>query len=99
MKPRAFILATFAAALVSPLALANPPVSPESTAERIIPIDASTEHIKVTDGETVVLEIGGERLTWYVDAVAMHPFDLSRVVPEARGVTVYVEPDPKYHGA
>jgi hypothetical protein len=99
MKPRVFILASFAAALASPAALANAPVSPENTAERVIPIDASTEAIKVTDGEVVILEIGGEQLTWHVDAIAMHPFDLGRVVPEAQGVMVYVEPDPKYQGA
>ena len=99
MKPRTFILAIAATALASPVALANPPVSPESTAERTIPIDASTEAIKVTDGEVVILEIGGEQLTWYVDAIAMHPFDLGRVVPEAQGVMVYVEPDPKYQGS
>jgi len=65
---------------------------------RTIVIDNGTRHINVTRLETAALRVSGENTTWTFDTVGTRSFPLSRIIPDAEGVTVYVEESPLYVG-
>lgn len=74
--------------------------APESTAARVVDITATTRHVAVTDGETITFKVDGQRFTWtfrmyHNEGVVA----LAAILPQAldaRGVMVYVSPDPSY---
>lgn len=67
---------------------------------RTIVIDNGTRHINVTRLETAALRVGNgdESTTWTFDTLGTRSFPLSRIIPSAEGVTVYVEESPLYRG-
>lgn len=65
---------------------------------RTVTVNADTRHINVTRLETVSLKVGGKTVNWTFDTLGTHSFPLSKVVPGAGNVTVYLEESPLYRG-
>ena len=71
-----------------------------ATPSRTITVNASTRHINVTRLETVALKVGDNKtVTWTFDTLGKNSFPLSKVVPGADQVTVYLEESPLYSGS
>ncbi|NMG29963.1 CzcE family metal-binding protein [Aromatoleum evansii] len=66
-------------------------------AERTAIIDRNTRSLNVVQMETVAIRIGDKTINWTFDAYP-RPFPLTEIIPEAKGVTVYVEENPMYRG-
>ena len=64
-----------------------------SAAVREVNIDSGTKYLNVTRGETVTINAGGKSVTWKFDTRnrGATSFSLSKVIPEAGSVTVYVD--------
>lgn len=65
---------------------------------RVVSIDAGTKYLNVTRLETVQIKAGGKSVTWMFDTLGTTPFPLSKIIPGADGVTVYVAENPAYIG-
>jgi len=46
----------------------------------------------------VQIDVGGKSITWKFDTFGTAPFPLSRIVPGAEGITVYVAENPANQG-
>ncbi|SBT10423.1 conserved exported hypothetical protein [Candidatus Propionivibrio aalborgensis] len=68
------------------------------TAARVVNIDGGTKHLNVTRLESVRIIVGGKSVTWMFDTLGTSSFPLSKVIPGADGVTVYVTENPSYSG-
>ena len=66
--------------------------------ERIIRITSATRYINVIRLETVRLDIDGKSVVWNFDTFGTRAFPLSKIIPSAAGITVYVEESPLYRG-
>ncbi len=64
-----------------------------SATARTVNIDSGTKYLNVTRGETVTINAGGKSVTWKFDTRnrGATSFSLSKVIPEAGSVTVYVD--------
>jgi len=67
-------------------------------AVRVVNVDSNTKYLNVTRLETVQINVGGKSITWTFDTLGTNAFPLSKVIPGAEGVTVYVEENPAYRG-
>lgn len=67
-----------------------------SAASREVTIEAGTKYLNVAQQETVKINVGGKSVNWTFDTLGTQPFPLSRIVPEAGNVTVYVAANPLY---
>lgn len=72
--------------------------SSSAVAARVVLVDSSTKYLNVTRLETVQIKVGGKSVTWTFDTLGTAPFPLSRIIPGAEGVTVYVAENPAYLG-
>lgn len=103
-----YLAFTGAIAAAAPAFANHPSASPDlgtplhdASAGRTITLDAGTEWVNVTGGETVKFVAGGMSFSWNFDTYGTAPvFDLNRIAPEGvlsgRPVKVYVAPDPMY---
>jgi len=75
---------------------------PAAAAMRTIAIDAGTNGVNVTNGETVQFKIGDQSFAWHFDTYRdATSFDLASIVPanvKAGMVRVYVAANPLYRG-
>ena len=105
-KPVTLIALSAALVLASSGALAQPTerqLAPygypaTGTPDRTVVVDPGTRHVNVTRLETVAFRVGNKTATWTFDTFGTRSFPLSKVVPGADGVTVYVEESPLYRG-
>lgn len=68
------------------------------TAARVVSIDGSTKYLNVTRLETVQIKASGKSVTWMFDTLGTSPFPLSKIIPGADNVMVYVAENPAYIG-
>ncbi len=66
--------------------------------ERTIRITSATKYINVKRLETVRLELDGKSVVWNFDTLGTRTFPLSKILPSAAGIMVYVEESPLYIG-
>lgn len=66
--------------------------------ERTIRITSATKYINVTRLETVRFEIDGKSVVWNFDTFDTRTFPLSKILPSAVGIMVYIEESPLYIG-
>ena len=66
--------------------------------ERVVKLDDHAKYLNVTQLETVQLNFGGKSVTWTFDTLGTGSFPLSKVIPGAEGITVYVAKNPLYRG-
>lgn len=69
-----------------------------TAASRQVNIDSGTKYLNVTRFETIQLNFAGKTVTWTFDTLGKNPFPLSKVIPGADDVTVYVKENPSYSG-
>jgi hypothetical protein len=55
-------------------------------------------HLNVTRLETARITVGGKSIVWTFDTLGTTSFPLSRILPGADGITVYVAENPMYSG-
>ena len=65
---------------------------------RVITIDSGTKHINVVQQENVQIDLAGKRVVWNFDTLGTQSFPLSKIIPGADNVTVYVSGNPLYRG-
>ena len=58
-----------------------------------------TGFLNVTRLETVRIVVAGKTVTWKFDTLSTNAFPLSKIVPGADGITVFVSESPHYRGA
>jgi hypothetical protein len=66
--------------------------------DRVVNLDNRTKYLNVAQQETVQLNFGGKSVTWTFDTLGTGSFPLSKVIPGAEGITVYVARNPLYRG-
>lgn len=66
--------------------------------ERIVTLDKDAKYLNVTRMETVRINVAGKSVTWNFDTLGTPTFLLSDIIPEAKGVRVYVSENPMYLG-
>jgi len=66
---------------------------------REIVVGAGDRYINVERLETVTLRFGDKHVDWTFDTLGTQAFDLSKIFPAAKGVTVYVAESQLYDGA
>lgn len=93
----ATLLAVGAAAATPSFALTKAdeigqPGSP-AMADRTLHVTPDTHYLNVQSGETVNLDVNGQRATWNFDGLGM-VVKLQDIVPGAPNVDVYVSPNP-----
>ena len=71
----------------------------DSGATRIIDLTAPRRAVNVTAGETVEFRLPGQTVVWDFDTLGTPTFALSRIIPDAPAVRVYVAPNPLYSGS
>jgi hypothetical protein len=67
-------------------------------ADRVVNLDGHAKYLNVSQLETVQLNFGGKSVTWTFDTLGTGSFPLSKVIPGAEGITVYVAKNPLYRG-
>lgn len=66
---------------------------------RVLSIDSGTKYLNVTRLETVQINFEGKSVIWTFDTLGTGSFSLSKIIPGATGVTVYIAENPLYrHG-
>ena len=68
------------------------------TADREVTLAGGSQYLNVTRMETVRINVAGKSVVWTFDTLGTQPFPLSKVIPGADGVTVYVNESPYYQG-
>jgi len=66
--------------------------------DRTVTLSGSSKYLNVTRLETVQINVAGKSVGWTFDTLGTAAFPLSRVIPGADGVTVYVTENPDYIG-
>lgn len=56
------------------------------------------KHLNVTRLETVKITVSGKSIVWTFDTLGTRSFPLSKILPGAGGITVYVAENPMYSG-
>ncbi|MCC4118140.1 CzcE family metal-binding protein [Aromatoleum toluclasticum] len=72
--------------------------SPGATPGRAIVVGKETRYLNVEQLETVAIRVGDRAVIWTFDAFPRRNFPLSKIIPGAEGVTVYVAESPLYRG-
>lgn len=72
--------------------------APGGAPGRLIVVDKDTRYLNVVQLETVAVRVGDRTVNWTFDAFPMRSFPLSKIIPGAEGVTVYVAESPMYRG-
>lgn len=67
-------------------------------AERVVDIQPGTKFLNVTRLETVRINVGGKSVIWTFDTLGTRSFPLSKIVPGAESIMVYVDEHPFYRG-
>ena len=57
------------------------------------------KYFNVTRLETLKLNVGGKSVVWTFDTLGTAAFPLSKIVPEADGITVYLTENHFYQGS
>lgn len=65
---------------------------------REVNLTKSSRYLNVERLEIVRINVAGKSLTWKFDTASLMPFSLSKILPEAEGITVYVSENPDYQG-
>jgi outer membrane receptor protein involved in Fe transport len=68
-------------------------------ASRTIDLTGRRKAVNVTAGEIVEFRLDGHAVTWDFDTLGTPSFVLSRIIPGAPAVRVYVAPDPMNGGS
>jgi hypothetical protein len=68
-------------------------------ASRVIDLTSRRSAINVTAGETVQFNLDGRSVTWNFDTLGTPVFSLTKIVPQAPNLTVYVSPNPLETGS
>ena len=63
-------------------------------ADREVSLPGGGKYLNVTRLETVKVNVGGKSVVWTFDTLGTAPFPLSKIVPGADGITVYVTENP-----
>lgn len=66
--------------------------------DREISLPSGSTHLNVTRQETVKINVGGKSVVWSFDTLGTPSFPLSKVIPGAEGITVYVAESPSLQG-
>lgn len=66
--------------------------------DRIITLGKDAKYLNVTRMEAVRINVAGKSLTWNFDTLGTPNFPLSDIIPEAKGIRVYVSENPLYIG-
>lgn len=64
--------------------------------DREVTLGGGSKYLNVTRLETVKINVAGKSVVWTFDTLGSGPFPLSRIVPGAEGITVYVTENPAY---
>ncbi|MFN4329539.1 MAG: CzcE family metal-binding protein [Limnobacter sp.] len=64
--------------------------SANAAADRVVNLDKGTKYLNVNRMETVRINVAGKSVTWTFDTLGTPNFPLSKIIPGAEGVTVYV---------
>lgn len=72
--------------------------APGAAPSRLIVVGKETRHLNVEQLETVAIQVDGKTVNWTFDAFPRRSFSLSKIIPGADGVTVYVSESPLYRG-
>ncbi|MDE2598422.1 MAG: CzcE family metal-binding protein [Rhodocyclaceae bacterium] len=67
-------------------------------ASRAVNLDKGAKYLNVTRMETVQINVGGKSVAWTFDTLGTPVFPLSKIIPGAEGITVYVSEDPSQLG-
>ena len=67
-------------------------------ASRVVNLDSRAKYLNVTRLETVQINFAGKSVTWTFDTLGTGSFPLSKVMPGAEGVMVYIDENPMYRG-
>ncbi len=67
-------------------------------ADREITVASGINHVNVTRLETVKISLGDKTVAWTFDTFGTAAFPLSKIMPGADGITVYVAENPSYQG-
>lgn len=66
--------------------------------DRIVTLGKDAKYLNVTRMETVRVNVAGKSVTWNFDTLGTPNFPLSDIIPEAKGIRVYVSENPLYIG-
>ncbi|MCP2807320.1 CzcE family metal-binding protein, partial [Salmonella enterica subsp. enterica serovar Typhimurium] len=66
--------------------------------ERIVTLGKDAKYLNVARMETVRINVAGKSVTWNFDTLGTPTFLLSDIIPEAKGIRVYVSENPMYLG-
>ncbi|MDP3455894.1 CzcE family metal-binding protein [Methyloversatilis sp.] len=67
--------------------------------ERIVTLGKdANKYLNVTRMETIRINVAGKSVTWNFDTLGTPTFLLSDIIPEAKGIRVYVSEKPIYLG-
>ena len=66
---------------------------------RVVNLGSESKSLNVTQSETIQLNVNGRITTWTFDTLGTTSFPLTKIIPGADGVTVYVAKNPLYRGA
>lgn len=70
----------------------------EAAPLREVRLADSNGYLNVTRGETVRIIAADKTVTWTFDTLGTNSFPLSKIVPGAEGITVFVSESPLYQG-
>ena len=68
-------------------------------ADREVSLPSGGKYLNVTRLETLKLNVGGKSVVWTFDTLGTAAFPLSKIVPEADGITVYLTENHFYQGS
>ncbi len=67
-------------------------------AHRAVTVTDETKYLNVTRLETVEIKVGDKSVTWFFDTLGLQVFPLSKIIPGAENIMVYVAENPAYQG-
>lgn len=66
--------------------------------DREVNLSSNSKYLNVARLETVRINIAGKSVIWKFDTNNLNQFPLSKIVPGADGITVYLAESPAYQG-
>lgn len=66
--------------------------------DRTVTLSKDAKYLNVDRMETVRINVAGKAVTWTFDTFGTPTFPLSDIIPEAKGIQVYVSENPLYIG-
>jgi hypothetical protein len=67
-------------------------------ADREVSLPSGGKYLNVTRLETIKINVGSKSVVWTFDTLGTAAFPLSKIVPGADGITVFVTENPAYMG-